>query len=143
MKTRVIIATCLASGALAGCSASTDEYVDDVNKIQEEVVKASQSVGSDLNASKKEILDQLDTAKAEADEAVSDLEDVDVPEDAEKGHEELVKGFEDLEKLYADVREGIEAESSAAFDELQTKRAQIEKQIDQALSQINDELGLK
>ena len=143
MKTRVTIAICLASGALAGCSASTDEYVDDVNKIQAEVVKASQSVGSDLNASKKEILNQLDTAKTEADEAVSELEDIDVPEDAEKGHEELVKGFEDLEKLYADVRQGIEAESSAAFDELQTKRAEIEKQIDQALSQINDELGLK
>jgi len=143
MKTRTAIAICLASAAVAGCS-STDDYVDDVNEIQAEVIKASNSVGSDVNASRKEILDQLDTAKSEAEEAVSDLADIDVPEDAEKGHEELIKSFEDLEKLYADVREGIESESgSAAFDELRTKGAEIDKQIDKALDQINDELGLK
>ena len=143
MKTRAAIAICLATAAVAGCS-STDDYVDDVNKIQAEVIKASNSVGSDVNASKQEILDQLDTAKSEAEEAVSDLADIDVPEDAEKGHEELIKSFEDLEKLYADVREGIESESgSAAFDELRTKGAEIDKQIDKALDQINDELGLK
>ncbi len=142
MKRTSAIAICLASAAVAGCS-STEDYVDDVNTIQAEVIKASNTVGSDLNASKKELLDQLDTAKSEADEAVSDLQEIDVPEDAEKGHEELVKGFEDLEKLYADVRKGIEAESGAAFDELRSKGDEIDKQIDKALDQINDELGLK
>ena len=143
MKTRALLAIGLAATALTGCTASTEDYVDDVNQIQEDVIKASNAVGSDLNASKKEILDQLDTAKSEVDQAVSDLEDIDVPEDAEKGHEELVKGFEDLEKLYADVRKGVESESSDAFDELRTKGAEIDKDIDQALEQINDELGLK
>jgi uncharacterized phage infection (PIP) family protein YhgE len=143
MKRTAAIAICLASAAFAGCTASTEDYVDDVNQIQEDVIKASNSVGSDLNASKKELLDQLDTAQAEAEDAVSELQDIDVPEDAEKGHEELVKGFEDLEKLYADVRKGIESESSDAFDELRTKGTEIDKEIDQALDQINDELGLK
>ena len=142
MKRTSAIAICLASAAVAGCS-STEDYVDDVNTIQAEVIKASNTVGSDLNASKKELLDQLDTAKSEADEAVSDLQEIDVPEDAEKGHEELVKGFEDLEKLYADVRKGIESESGAAFDELRSKGDEIDKEIDQALDQINDDLGLK
>jgi F0F1-type ATP synthase membrane subunit b/b' len=143
MKTPALLAIGLAAAALTGCTASTEDYVDDVNQIQEDVIKASKAVGSDLNASKKEILDQLDTAKAEVDQAVSDLEDIDVPEDAEKGHEELVKGFEDLEKLYADVRKGVESNSSDAFDELRTKGVEIEKDIDQALDQINGELGLK
>ncbi len=143
MKRTSAIAICLASAAVAGCS-STEDYVDDVNKIQAEVIKASNKVGSDLNASKQEVLDQLDTAKSEAEDAVADLSEIDVPDDAEKGHEELIKGFEDLEKLYADVRKGIESESgSAAFDELRTKGAEIDKQIDKALDQINDELGLK
>ena len=143
MTTRAAIAICLASAAIAGCS-STDDYVDDVNMIQAEVIKASNSVGSDLNASRQKILDQLDTAKSEAEEAVADLSDIDVPEDAEKGHEELIKSFEDLEKLYADVRKGIESESGgAAFDELRTEGAEIDKEIDKALDQINDELGLK
>jgi uncharacterized phage infection (PIP) family protein YhgE len=142
MKRTAAIAICFASAALAGCT-TTEDYVDDVNQIQDDVIKASNAVGSDLNASKKEILDQLDTAQAEAEDAVSELQDIDVPEDAEKGHEDLVRGFEDLEKLYADVRKGIEAESSDAFDELRTKGTEIDKEIDQALDQINDELGLK
>ncbi|MDX6585988.1 MAG: hypothetical protein QOI31_461 [Solirubrobacterales bacterium] len=143
MKRTAAIAICLASAAFAGCTASTEDYVDDVNQIQEDVIKASNSVGSDLNASKKELLDQLDNAQSEAEDAVSELQDIDVPEDAEKGHEELVKGFEELEKLYADVRKGIESESSDAFDELRSKGTEIDKDIDQALDQINDELGLK
>jgi hypothetical protein len=142
MKRASAIAICL-TAALAGCS-STDEYVDDVNEIQERVIEASNSVGSDVNASKKEIVDQLEAAKAEAKEAVSDLQDVEVPDDAKKGHEQLVNGFEDLEKLYADVSKGVESESgSASFDELRTKGAKIDKEIDQALDQINDDLGLK
>ena len=142
MKTRAAIAICLATAGIAGCS-STDEYVDEVDKIQAQAIKASNSVGSDLNASKQEILDQLETAQSEAEDAVADLSDIDVPEEAEKGHEKLIKSFEDLEKLYADVLR-IESESgSAAFDELRTKRAEIDKQIGQALDQINDDLGLK
>jgi len=142
MKRVTAIALCL-TAALAGCS-STDEYVDDVNEIQQRVIEASNSVGSDVNASKKEIVDQLEAAKAEANEAVSDLQSVDVPDDAKKGHEQLVNGFEDLEKLYADVSKGIASESgSASFDELRTKGAEIDKEIDQALDKINDDLGLK
>jgi hypothetical protein len=142
MKRAAAIAICL-TAALSGCS-STDDYVDDVNAIQERVIEASNAVGSDLDASKKEIVAQLEAAEAEADEAVSDLQEVDVPEDAEKGHEELVKGFEDLEKLYDDVKQEIDSSSgSAAFQELRSEGAEIDKEIDQALSQINDDLGLK
>jgi hypothetical protein len=142
MKRAATIALCL-TAALAGCS-STDDYVDDVNAIQERVIEASNAVGSDLDASKKEIVSQLEAAEAEADEAVSDLQEVDVPEEAEQGHEELVKGFEDLEMLYADVQKEIDSSSgSAAFQELRSEGTEIDKDIDQALDQINDELGLK
>jgi len=143
MKTHAAIAICLASAAIAGCS-STEDYVDDVNDIQTEVIEASNSVGADANASKNEILDSLQAAQAEAEDAVAELEDIDAPSDAEEGHDALVKGFEELEKLYADVRKGIESQSgSGAFDELRTEGAEIDKEIDKALDQINDGLGLK
>src|SRR5688500_4560887 len=120
MKKLSAIAFCIAA-TLAGCS-STDDYVDEVNEIQERVIEASNSVGSDLNASKKDIAESLDKAEAEAEEAVADLEDVDVPDDAEAGHDELVKGFEDLEKLYEDVRKEFESGSGGeAFEELRGK----------------------
>ena len=142
MKPLAVIAISL-TALIAGCS-STGEYVDDVNEIQSRVIDASNSVGSDINASKNEILKSLEQAKAEAEAAVADLEEVDVPADAEAGHEELVKGFEDLEKLYADVRRQIEqGGGSGVFDDFRTKGTKIDKEIDSALDQINKELGLE
>jgi hypothetical protein len=142
MKTWAVIAICLAA-SVAGCS-STDEYVDDVNEIQGRVIDASKSVGSDVNASKKDILDSVEQAKAEAEAAVKDLQDVDVPEEAEAGHEDLIKGFEDLEKLYESMRKELESGSGgAAFDELRTEGAEIDKEIDSALTEINKDLGLE
>ena len=142
MNRRILIALCLTPAFVAGCS-STEDYVDDVNQIQEDVIDASNTIGSDVNASKNEILKQLESAKAEADDAVSKLEDVDVPSDAEAGHEQLIKGFEHLEKLYADVQKQVESGSGAAFDELRSEGTRIDKEIDSALDQINDDLGLK
>ena len=142
MNRRILIALCLTPAFIAGCS-STEDYVDDVNEIQEQVIKASNSIGSDVNASKNEILNQLQGARAEAGDAVSELEDVDVPSEAEAGHEQLIKGFEHLEKLYADVRKQVESGSGAAFEELRSEGARIDKEIDSALDQINDDLGLE
>ncbi len=143
MKTRPLIAVSLLAAALAGC-ASTENYVDDVNQIQDQVIEASNSIGSDINASKQEIVDSLEAAQAEAEDAVSGLQDIEVPEDAEKGHAKLVAGFADLEKLYADVKKQVENQTGGdAFAELRSQGAKIDKEIDSALDQINDELGLE
>jgi hypothetical protein len=142
MKFLTVIALLFAA-LLAGCS-STEDYVDDVNAIQERVIDASNSVGSDVNASKNEILDSLERAKTEAETAVDDLAEVDVPADAEAGHEELVEGFEDLEKLFADVEQQLEkGGGSDAFEELRNQGARIDREIDAALDQINKDLGLE
>ena len=142
MKTLALIAVLLAT-TVAGCS-STQDYVDDVNEIQSRVIDASNSVGSDVNASKKEIVSQLGQAKDEADAAVDDLQEVDVPEDAEAGHEVLVSAFEDLEKLFGDVRQEIATGGGdSAFDKLRTEGTKIDREIDAALDQINRELGLE
>lgn len=143
MKTRATIAICLAAGALAGCS-STDDYVDKVNDIQTQAVEASNAIGADLNATQKDVLIAIDSAKVEAGDAVSELSELDVPSDAEEGHAQLVAAFDDLEKLFADVREQIESSSGQeAFAELRTEGAEIDKEIDAALDQINEDLGLK
>ena len=143
MKTRVLAATCLALVALAGCS-STDEYVDTVNEIQKETIEASNAIGSDVTASKNEVVAAIENAEAQADNAVEELSEVDVPDDAQEGHEKLVDGFEDLKKLFGDVREQVESNSGASpFSVLQTEAAKIDKEIDAALDQINSDLGLE
>ncbi len=141
MKKPVLIAISLAA-VVSGCS-STQDYVDDVNEIQSRVTDASNSIGSDVNASQNEIIKALEAAKSEAEEAVADLEDVDVPDDAEAGHEKLVDGYEDLEKLFADVQQEVRSGGGAAFNQLRTEGAQIDKKIDSALDQINQELDLE
>ena len=135
----VICAT--AALAIAGCT-TTDQYVDDVNAVQEQVVEASKDVAADPNATRKEILEGVERAQSEAEEGVAELKDVDVPADAEDGHAALVEGFEELEALYADVKEQIESEESGVVDELRAESAKIDKEIDAALDQINSELGL-
>ena len=145
MKTRtlILLLACLALGMLAGCSATTDNYVETVNQIRGDVLEASSDVGSDANASKNDIIASLEDAESEARGAVDELNDIDVPSEAEAGHDELVAGFEELTKLLASVREQVEAKSGAsAFAELRSKGAVIDKRIDAAIDQINSDLGL-
>lgn len=141
-RTRVAFCGLLCAVGLAGCS-TTDDYVDTVNEAQNEVIEAARDLGADPNASKREILASLEDAKAKAEDAVGELRDVDVPSDAEAGHEDLVAGFEDLSALIASVREGVEAESGDAFSKLRTEGAQIDRRIDTAIDQINSDLGLE
>lgn len=146
MKTRtpILLLACLALGMLAGCSATTDDYVDTVNQIQGDVLRTSSNLGTDVNASKDDIIASIEDAESEAKSAVEELNEVDVPSDAVEGHDELVAGFEDLEKLLASVREKVESQSGgAAFSELRSKGAQIDKRIDTAIDQINSDLGLE
>jgi len=145
MKTRtlILLLACLALGMLAGCSATTDNYVETVNQIQGDVLEASSDVGSDANASKNDIIASLEDAESEARGAVDELNDIDVPSEAEAGHDELVAGFEDLTKLLASVREKVESQNGgAAFAELRSEGPQIDKRIDAAIDQINSDLGL-
>lgn len=116
MKTRtlILVLACLALGMLAGCSATTDNYVETVNQIQGDVLEASSDVGSDANASKNDIIASLEDAESEARGAVDELNDIDVPSEAEAGHDELVAGFEELTKLLAGVLDGLRQREAPA-----------------------------
>lgn len=127
--------------AIAGCT-TTDQYVDDVNAVQDQVVEASRDVAADPNATPKEILEGIQSAQAEAESGVSELKEIDVPEDAAQGHAALIEGFEDLEKLYADVEKQIQSGESNVVNELRAESTEIDKDIDKALDQINSDLGL-
>ena len=142
-RTRIILAFVL-SLVIAGCtSAETkSEYVDTVNGIQETVIEASNSLSSAPVTSEKDAVAAFETAETQVEDAVDDLDEVEVPEEAQEGHEELVAGFEELSKLITDVREQVEkGGSQAAFQDLKTEGAEIDKRIDEAITQINTELG--
>jgi outer membrane murein-binding lipoprotein Lpp len=139
---RLALVGVIASTALAGCS-TTNDYVDTVNEAQDEVLQAAQDLGADPNASKRDILASLEEAEAKAQEAVSQLNDVDIPDGAEEGHAELVDGFADLSALITSVRDKVENQSGNAFSELRAEGADIDRRIDAAIDQINSDLGLE
>lgn len=76
---------------------------------------------------------------------MTELEAVDVPEEAEAGHPKLVAGIDEMRALFAETAEKVQAASNTeAFTELTklvAESATIGAGIDAAITQINQDLG--
>ncbi len=145
VKTRIVLAV-LSGLVIGGCSSaeSKNEYVDTVNDIQNTVIEASNSLSSAPVTSEKDAIAAFETAEAQVKDAVDQLEEVDVPEEAQEGHEELVASFAELEQLITDVRVQVEKGGGQdAFQELKSEGTEIDKRIDKAITQINSDLGVE
>lgn len=143
IQTRIALVA-LPAILVAGCSSaeSKNEYVDAVNGIQNTVIEASNSLSSAPVTSNEDAVAAFETAEAQVEAAVDQLDEVEVPSEAQEGHDELVSGFEDLATLITDVRKQVEdGGGRAAFQELKTKGAEIDKRIDEAITQVNTDLG--
>ena len=115
-----------------------------MNGIQNTVIEASNSLSSAPVTSEKDAIAAFETAEAQVEAAVEQLEEVEVPDEAQEGHEELVAGFAELSQLITDVREQVEKGGGQdAFQDLKTKGAEIDKRIDAAITQINTQLGVE
>lgn len=147
-RTVAAVAALAASAALAaGCSSADtkNEYVDTVNAIQTDALQAVNESTTTQPSSKDEVIKQLGTAEGILADAVAELEQVDVPEEAQEGHPKLVAGIDEMRKLFADTAKSVEKASSAeAIADLTTLVAEssaIGAEIDAAISQINQDLG--
>lgn len=144
-KTRLALAT-LSAFVVAGCSSADtkNEYVDTVNEIQTTVIEASNSLSTAPVTSNKDAIAAFETAETKVDAAVDQLAEIDVPSEAEASHDDLVAGFEDLSVLIGDVRKQVEdGGGKAAFQDLKTGGAKIDKRIDAAITEINSDLGVE
>lgn len=137
----------LAATLVAGCSSSDtkNEYVDTVNAIQTDALQAvNESTTSQPNTT-AEVIEQLESAERILADAVTELEGVDVPEEAEAGHPKLVAGIDDMRALFAETAEKVQSASDTeAFTELTKLVAEsttIGTEIDAAITQINQDLG--
>lgn len=147
-KTFVALAVAaLATTLVAGCSSSDtkNEYVDTVNAIQTDALQAvNESTTSQPNTT-AEVIEQLESAERILADAVTELEAVDVPEEAEAGHPKLVAGIDEMRALFAETAEKVQAASNTeAFTELTklvAESATIGAGIDAAITQINQDLG--
>jgi hypothetical protein len=119
--------------------------VDTVNAIQTDALQAVNKATATQPNSKAQVIEQLESAERILGDAVSELEAVDVPEEAQDGHPELVAGIEKMRKLFADTADKIEsassAESVAELTSLVGESSAIGAEIDAAITQINQDLG--
>lgn len=131
---------------IAGCSSETEnDYVDTVNEIQTSALNAFNQAASSTPESKGAIVKQLEAGEDALAGAVSELESVDVPDDAADAHPKLVDGISDLRDLFARTARKVRAaegpEALTAVNSLGSEGAVIGNEIDEAINQLNKDLG--
>lgn len=148
MKRRIVAAVAFAAVvALAGCSSSgtKNDYVDTVNEIQLDVQDATTQAAATAPSSKADVIDLVETTESALADAVTQLEEVDVPSEAEDGHKEFVASVDELRQLFADAIPEIEgASATGAFEplaKLQGETIKVGTKIDGAIDQINEDIG--
>lgn len=142
----IAVAAVALAALAAGCgTAEKNEYVDTVNEIQARALEAFNETATATPKNTKALVDQLESAEGALAEAVAELEAVEVPEEAQDGHPELVAGLEDLRDLFGqtakDARGASTSEAFAAVTRLGSKGSEIGTRIDEAISRINSDLG--
>jgi hypothetical protein len=149
-KPKIIVsATAAVAAALLaiGCSSTEtkNDYVDTVNEIQADALDAFNQTASSTPKNKQALVEQLEAGEAALADAVTDLQEVEVPDEAEGSHPDLVAGIEDLRALFAKTAKKVEnsdtTEAFAAVTSLGTEGTVIGTKIDQAITEINDDLG--
>lgn len=145
--TVALAAFAVAAALVAGCSSpdARNDYVDTVNEIQTNALQAVNQSSVAQPNSKGEVIEQLEAAEQVLADAVTELEQVEVPDEAEGGHPKLVAGIDEMRGLFADAADRVDGASNAnAFAELTALAAETETigaEIDSAIDQINQDLG--
>jgi hypothetical protein len=147
-RPKLAVTTAIAAAALgAGCSSADtkNEYVDTVNSIQTSALDAFNQAASSTPKNKEAMVEQLEAGEAALADAVAELEDVEVPDEAQDGHPRLVAGIDDLRALFEQTAKDVQkAQGTDAFNAvtaLASEGAVIGTEIDQAINRINDDLG--
>lgn len=137
----------IASIVVSGCSStdSKNDYIEAVNEIQVTAIDTFNQTVNATSGQPDEQAEQLEAANATYDDVISQLESVEVPEEAQAGHDDLVAGFKELRAVFedsvAEVKKATDpAEAFEAISALGTEGAAVAQNIDQALSQIRSDL---
>ena len=131
--TLTVTAVIAVAALLAACSSADtkNDYVDTVNGIQTSALDAFNQAANSTPKNKMAMVEQLEA--------------VEVPEEAEEGHPELVSGIDALRALFeqtaTDVQKAEGADAFSAVTALASEGAVIGTEIDQAITQINEDLG--
>jgi hypothetical protein len=142
----VLIAIATAAVIAAGCgNGEQNDYVDQVNSIQQDIADAATEAGSSAPSNPQEAADvghQIADAFAQG---ATDLEAVDPPEEVADLHQQLtdeLKSVADQINQAADTFESGNAQQAAqAAVELQTSVTEAQTTVNSLIDQINSQFG--
>ena len=148
--TRATVTIAALAGALAiaaGCGNSEqNEYVDEVNQLQAELVNevtdtVAEAAPSDPEAYREIAVELRRTFEAKADE----FEAVDAPEDVAALHAQLVEAIRAVGEQIGDAERGFAGgtprQAQRAAASLQQAGTELQARLDAVIDQINAELG--
>lgn len=134
-------------GVVTGCTSADTEsdYVDTLNGVQERAFDTFNQTVNATSGDPAQQAKQLEAAGSTYDDVVAELESVEVPEEVQAAHRDLVNGYDDLRKVFddavSDVRKADDAsESIAAINTIGIEGAAIAEMLDDALSRIRSDL---
>jgi len=143
-KTRIltVLATALLAGALLAACGSDDkeDYAKEVESVLEPLGTELQSLGTELSAATDEagLVDGLNSAESEIDSAVSELEEIDVPDGVEQVNEDLITAIGGFGDELAKVREAAESGNAAQLQTLALALPEVADDFQAELSRIQD-----
>ena len=143
------VTAAIATLALAAGCTSTDtknDYVDTVDEIRANAIDAFNQTVNTISADTDGQIEQLKAGEEAIAGAVAELKEVDVPEEAEDSHREMIAGYEDLRALFERTATEVKhtesaSEALSAMSAVGAEGSAIAERIDQAITQINEDLG--
>lgn len=141
------VVVAFAAFALVACSSTEDKnaYIDEVNTIQEDALRAVTLTTAAPPSNRDEMVSQLESATGALDDAVAQLNEVSVPEEAQVGHDDFVAAVQAMSDLFSQTAEKAakadQADLLTIAAELQTQGTEIGTDIDAAITKINQDIG--
>ena len=142
----VVIAIAAAAGIAAGCgNGEQNDYVDQVNAIQQDIADAATEAGSSAPSNPQEAADVGHQIADAFDQGAQDLADVDPPDEVADLHQQLtdeLSSVADQINKAADTFESGNAQQAAqAAVELQQSVTTAQTEVNSLIDQINSEFG--
>lgn len=138
------VAGLIAVGALlAGCGGglSEEEYRTEVEGVLAPLGEDLQAIGTDTSSqtTPEGVAEGLGEAEDALETGVTDLEEIDPPDDLQEPHDSLVTAVSDFEQATADAREGAESgDLEAVATEYVTAATDFQQDVTEVVQEFQD-----
>ena len=141
-----VLAVSAVAALAAGCgNEEQNDYVDQVNAIQEEIASAATQASTTSPSNAKEAADQVRQLADAYAAGADDLAAIDPPDDVADLHEQLTDQISalagDIDKAADTIEDGKPQEAAQALSEMEAALRESQTQFNSLIDEINAEFG--